>query len=65
MPDITMCGGKGCNKKDKCYRYTAKPSAYQSYFMGVPFTSKSCEYFMPVKTVTDSEKDLQTDMLKK
>lgn len=26
MPDITMCKNYYCEKKEKCYRYTVKPS---------------------------------------
>lgn len=31
MPDITMCKGKGCKKRESCYRYVAKPDRFQSY----------------------------------
>jgi len=31
MPDITMCKNDQCPLKDKCYRFTAKPSMRQSY----------------------------------
>ncbi len=32
MADISMCLGKNCPKKKKCYRYTARPNPYaQSY----------------------------------
>lgn len=31
MPDITMCLNKKCSKKNKCYRFLAKPSQVQSY----------------------------------
>jgi len=34
MADITMCEGKGCESKNTCYRFTAKPSKFrQSYFI--------------------------------
>jgi len=33
MPDISMCNGKNCPKKDKCYRYRAILNRYQSYSM--------------------------------
>ena len=36
MPDITMCKGGNCPHKEKCYRFTAKPSYYQSYFVEPP-----------------------------
>jgi hypothetical protein len=37
MPDITMCKGENCPKKDTCLRYTALPDKYgQSYFLKSP-----------------------------
>lgn len=50
MPDISMCRGEGCPKKDQCYRYTAKPTpGRQSYLAVPPFDHKtgSCEYQLP------------------
>jgi hypothetical protein len=46
MPDICMCEGHGCSLKESCYRYTAEPSKYQSYF-SPPFNHsvEECEYF--------------------
>lgn len=32
-----MCRSKECPIKDKCYRFTAKPSEYQYYFIESPF----------------------------
>ena len=31
MPDIAMCTTTDCPQKEKCYRYTAIPSYWQSY----------------------------------
>ena len=31
-----MCKDNDCELKETCYRYTAKPSDYQSYFVGSP-----------------------------
>jgi len=45
MPDITMCLGSGCPYKEDCYRFTTKPSDYQSYFMEPPFKDGKCDYF--------------------
>jgi len=46
MPDIAMCTGDECQKKQMCYRYTAKASDYQSYFMTPPVKEDgTCEYF--------------------
>ena len=49
MPDITMCEGTDCPLKERCYRFTAKPSDYQSYFVKPPGRKVEelfdCEYF--------------------
>jgi hypothetical protein len=45
MPDITMCMGTNCPYKEGCYRFTAKPGDYQSYFMTPPFTKDGCEMY--------------------
>ena len=45
MPDITMCLGTDCPHKETCYRFTAKPCDYQSYFMKPPIKEGKCEYY--------------------
>ena len=45
MPDITMCSGKNCPVKEKCYRYTAEASDYQSYFMNPPYKDGKCDHY--------------------
>lgn len=49
MPDISMCTGEGCPRKETCYRFTAKPSELrQSYFMKAPIKEdNTCEYYWP------------------
>jgi hypothetical protein len=38
--------GTGCPYKEKCYRYTAKPSEFQqSWFMEVPIKDGKCDMF--------------------
>ena len=49
MPDITMCSGEKCPMKQICYRHTAKPSNYQSYFMKPPVLGDTCKYFWRVE----------------
>lgn len=46
MADITMCKGVGCEAKETCYRYTAKPSYMQSYFIETPDINGGCEYYI-------------------
>ena len=31
MPDISMCFGQYCPRRDKCYRAMAKPDRVQTY----------------------------------
>ena len=53
MADITKCVNKNCKVRYKCYRYTAKPSMYQSYsdFNNKKINSKEeCEHFYPFNT---------------
>ena len=45
MPDITMCYGQDCPYKNQCYRYTAKPSELQSYFIDAPIKDSKCDYY--------------------
>ena len=46
MADISMCSGKGCELKDRCYRFTAKQSYMQSFFGTPPRTEiDKCTYF--------------------
>lgn len=56
MPDISMCKGlteeRVCPMREKCYRYTAKPTPYyQAWFVTAPVKfihgSASCEGFLP------------------
>ena len=50
MPDITMCPGKDCPLKERCYRFRATPTPWrQSYFVAPPFKETTdgpqCKYF--------------------
>lgn len=47
MQDITMCKGIGCEAKETCYRYKAKPNEHrQSYFLEPPIVNNGCEYYI-------------------
>ena len=48
MADITKCRGEGCEIKDQCYRFTAKPDQYQSYFVESPIKDNVCKRFWGV-----------------
>jgi len=52
MTDITMCDRGDCPSSEVCYRHTATPDVYQSYF-APPYpeiTDGRCEYFTPQNT---------------
>jgi hypothetical protein len=44
MPDIDMCMGTDCPYKETCYRFTAKPSDYQSYIKP-PIKDGKCDMY--------------------
>jgi hypothetical protein len=47
MADISKCSGTNCPLKESCYRFLAKPSQMQSYFMEVPYNNESndCDFY--------------------
>ena len=53
MPDITMCTGEECPKKQMCYRHTAKASDYQSFFMTPPIKDGQCDHYWETKSNQD------------
>ena len=58
MPDISMCKGNDCKLKETCYRYKAKPSEYQSYFIDAPFKDGDCSHYWEiVKAAIDKKKE--------
>lgn len=45
MADITKCEGKDCPVKESCYRFTAKTSDYQYYFIESPIKDGKCDMY--------------------
>lgn len=48
VPDVCMCKGQSCLRKESCYRFTATPNPYwQSYFMVPPVdvNTQECSHF--------------------
>lgn len=45
--DITKCTGIGCDKRDKCNRFTAESGELQSWFANPPIDieTQECEMF--------------------
>ena len=50
MPDIAMCSGEGCSRKEACYRHRARPTPQrQSYFASPPLRPNgTCPYFAEI-----------------
>lgn len=49
MADITICANNKCPIKERCYRYTAKCSPYQSYSYFESYEKDgrvACDYYM-------------------
>ena len=54
MPDISMCEGGDCPKKEQCYRFTATPCQGQYYS---PFYKdwQQCQMFLDANTYVESK----------
>ena len=48
MAQTIKCNGRDCKLKESCYRYTAKNSRNQAFFMMTPYNFKKdeCEYYI-------------------
>lgn len=57
MADITMCAGKGCDFKEKCYRHTAPKSKFnQSFFIASPIDKGKCDYYWNTEVNVSNDK---------
>lgn len=49
MPDIAMCNGGGCPKKETCFRYRAVPNPlWQAWSVFPTEADGDCEYYIEV-----------------
>ena len=48
MPDFTMCTNDSCPRKDRCRRYTEKPSPLQSYAYFELMDDDDCYFYLPI-----------------
>jgi len=57
MADISKCPGKGCSKKNTCYRFLAKDDKFaQAYFATPPVgINGHCEYYWKHEERTKDE----------
>ena len=55
IDDITMCQGEYngvvCSKREKCYRYMARPTEHWQSFFADFTPNETCEYFWPIKNM--------------
>lgn len=51
MPDIAMCKGCGCPQRERCHRYTAAPSRFQTFYAIPPYdhVTGECHAFVPAR----------------
>jgi len=60
MADITMCDGKDCPLREKCYRFTAFANQWrQSYFMETPYNKEEnkCDEYWEDKSINNKTKN--------
>lgn len=66
MTDISKCHGENCDKKERCYRFTAPFTNLQSMIAPDP---KDCEMFWPtdswISNATDDQLIEATEIDKK
>lgn len=55
MADITMCASLTCPFRQKCYRFKAEASIWQSYFSEPPYSNGNCKYFWPMEESKEYE----------
>jgi DNA-cytosine methyltransferase len=48
-PDISKCAGAGCERRDRCYRYTAPASPGRQSWFAPMRADGTCEHFWPVE----------------
>jgi hypothetical protein len=56
VPDITMCTGRGCELRGRCYRFLAEPDEMQSFFSNPPVNKQTGECTEFWRCVSRSEK---------
>ena len=60
MADITMCDGKDCPLREKCYRFTVFANQWrQSYFMETPYNKEEnkCDEYWKDKSINNKTKN--------
>lgn len=53
MSDITMCEGRDCPIREKCYRFMAIPNDFQHYLKKTPFEYDYCDKFISYQEEID------------
>ena len=60
MADISMCAGIGCPMRDRCHRFTAPKSFYQSYLNRTPDENGECEGYWEAESIKKQVDDTET-----
>lgn len=45
MADISMCGGEGCDRRQRCHRFTAIPNPFRQSYLVPKTPGDQCEHF--------------------
>lgn len=49
MPDISMCNGYNCPRKNECFRHRATPHERQSWIGAPVKPDGTCDHFMEIR----------------
>ena len=54
MTDISKCEGKGCDRKERCYRFTAKANPFTQFYVTPPVVGEACDYYWAIDPDEDA-----------
>lgn len=57
MADISMCGGKDCDRKESCFRFTARPDKNMQSYLIPDKPGKDCDMFWDNSKMTHETKE--------
>jgi hypothetical protein len=58
MPDITMCMGRDCPQREKCYRFTATPNPHRQSYSAFDMGDGECDHLYIYEPIMGNMFDL-------
>lgn len=55
MTDISKCHGENCEKRDTCYRFTAKADPHWQSYMDPHRDATECRSYWPLTTIATAQ----------